>query len=1026
MTHVGAGDNTLSGSYDSVDEIAFAGDFMKMSENTGFSLYVYYGEGQAFIDLCKGGQQPATTTATHLGKGYYDTTAVYPGGTWSPLIANVTAYEQLGDYILRWVGDDVNRYWTAKDAEAAVTEGSRTDTLIAGQTQADYDGAGENGSFASGTGYSVDDVITLDSGVEVTVNTLSGSAVATFTIDTDGDYLSVNGGGPAANDSGSQVAASSDAQASVTPSGGTGFSLTPGHNNILHRKPYTRATGTVGDASTSLRSTAGGTVTRMELLQPGMETRYDQGNIAATHWLQDMTGCTSIRFMGAAKTNESPYFTMDGHSSLDDFMWKNIPPLAQIKMVNELAIWQGFACDFWACIPHMFLDYPAGDKTELTAYAQLVEDNLDAGNGVIVEYSNETWNAAGAFKSQFKWVSRGDVPAQTGVITVATANVELVGHGLSTGDEVVGFIVHDVTPVTVGQYDFEDYNPYDVGDAGIFIIKVDDDNFKLAPRGPAEDLDRAALAGEDVTDSGGADYNASWDTTDAKFADMTLFKWKSTTAAASNNNVEHAKLSVECWDVFDTICTTHTVTAYMAGQRTNPGVVGARMAVESARHRADIWGPAAYYRSTEGISEGAKSSWSRFSYLIDGQDETDYDGTNYIQDGQDESWYDVDSVYENGMFGFDGGDDHAVNDVITLDDNVKVTVNAISGGGGTGPVTEFTVDSTGDTNSAHGFGNSTKLELVSSTGIGTVFSLTIGRYNITYNGTFSGGVDHAPGDIITMGYSFTAVADDDNLTGLASCLSWWTDAFQVASSGTLPAPLQPDTDYYVIDRNNSLNTARISTSLEGEVITMTDAGTGIHYLTPAITVEVDSVSTGGVVDGFTVTRPSVEVGRHEPDFEFPQAISDGAGTGFSLTPDAANIQVDPTVTLDDVVEYLETINWAHIRADLRAGDVQVGRSSIGLYEGYDAHGTRLWTYKNYSQGKYVVDWGNSSQRATFSSWFTKNLAKENVIVNCHHADYGIPTEEGAWGRYRALRDTASPSRVGMQEFYDRNGLVPKI
>ena len=87
--------------------------------------------------------------------------------------------------------------------------------LIAAQTQADY------AAFAAGTGYSVNDVITLTNGATITVNTLSGSAVATFTVTTTGPAIP-----------GEVIL-----QESVAPAGGTGFSITAQAANLEQSPP---------------------------------------------------------------------------------------------------------------------------------------------------------------------------------------------------------------------------------------------------------------------------------------------------------------------------------------------------------------------------------------------------------------------------------------------------------------------------------------------------------------------------------------------------------------------------------------------------------------------------------------------------------------------------------------------------------------------------------------------------------------------------------------------------------------------
>ena len=89
--------------------------------------------------------------------------------------------------------------------------------LIAAQTSAaDYDNVPQNGTFTAGGSYAINDVITLSDGTTITVDTLSGSAVATFTVTT--------------SSTASTASLTQRVQLSTTGAG-VGFSLTPGTAN---------------------------------------------------------------------------------------------------------------------------------------------------------------------------------------------------------------------------------------------------------------------------------------------------------------------------------------------------------------------------------------------------------------------------------------------------------------------------------------------------------------------------------------------------------------------------------------------------------------------------------------------------------------------------------------------------------------------------------------------------------------------------------------------------------------------------
>lgn len=93
-----------------------------------------------------------------------------------------------------------------------------TEILANAQTQANYDGVGDNGSFVGGDGHADADVITLSNNATLTVTANVGGVVSEFIIDSTGaNAIPVEG-----------VALT---QANTTGTGGN-VTLTPGGNNI--------------------------------------------------------------------------------------------------------------------------------------------------------------------------------------------------------------------------------------------------------------------------------------------------------------------------------------------------------------------------------------------------------------------------------------------------------------------------------------------------------------------------------------------------------------------------------------------------------------------------------------------------------------------------------------------------------------------------------------------------------------------------------------------------------------------------
>jgi hypothetical protein len=75
--------------------------------------------------------------------------------------------------------------------------------------------------------------------------------------------------------------------------------------------------------------------------------------------------------------------------------------------------------------------------------------------------------------------------------------------------------------------------------------------------------------------------------------------------------------------------------------------------------------------------------------------------------------------------------------------------------------------------------------------------------------------------------AFTADASTDTITATAHGLSDG-DLIRFESTGTLPAGLSTGTDYYV--RDAATNTFKVSTTLGGSAVNITDAGTGTHTI----------------------------------------------------------------------------------------------------------------------------------------------------------------------------------------------------
>jgi hypothetical protein len=124
-------------------------------------------------------------------------------------------------------GESVAAISTVSDPQNDSTQGTVTaythvensgNTVIDAQTETSYDNSPTSeGTFTAGSGHTAADVLTLEDGTEITVNTTSGGGVATFTV------ANQKSSGADSGDTLDQVA---------TTGSGTGFQLLPDTDNV--------------------------------------------------------------------------------------------------------------------------------------------------------------------------------------------------------------------------------------------------------------------------------------------------------------------------------------------------------------------------------------------------------------------------------------------------------------------------------------------------------------------------------------------------------------------------------------------------------------------------------------------------------------------------------------------------------------------------------------------------------------------------------------------------------------------------
>lgn len=328
---------------------------------------------------------------------------------------SLESWIKTGDFVLRWIG-------TAPVVWSGGTLGTQTARVVDAQTHSDYDGASTlRGTFNGGTGHSVSDVITVTDGTTATVDAVSGGVVTQFTIDSSGDT-----GTHSHTDTLSQTA---------TTGGGSGFSIWLGDNNILFRNIYTNSSDT---PSVNYQvSISAGSCTKVELITPGEEARYDAGNICTSTFISDMAGVGVIRFMDWMETNSSPISTASELKAYDyatwyqyqneTNVWSDVPIKAICQVCNEVG------CDLWICIPHQM------DSAGTTNIAQTINAEYTVSGGkVYVERTNEPWNPASGFGDQHYWYYYGGNQSSTYNATFVntTATATETSHGRTDADEI--------------------------------------------------------------------------------------------------------------------------------------------------------------------------------------------------------------------------------------------------------------------------------------------------------------------------------------------------------------------------------------------------------------------------------------------------------------------------------------------------------------------------------------------------------------------------------------------------------------
>ena len=343
------------------------------------------------------------------------------------------------------------------------------------------------------------------------------------------------------------------------------------------------------------------------------EVAFDAGDDTDSKLISNLAGVPVIRFMDMMNTNASyardysEYQTILG--GLDAWSVSPYVPMSKIAEICNLSV-----SDPWVCIPAMATD------ACVTSMANDLFAALDVDKKVYVEYGNEIWNFAGAFKNSWRFSFLGDIPVYEATVDPVTASVNQVAHGLTTGDELSCFNTpeHSVFPYALG--------------SAAFVIVDDVDNFRLATS------NALALAGTD---------DAPLD------AKITKLRYKIFADGILDQFTNYAIRSVEIWDIFKGVFGDRSINVG-GSQAVNVNVTNGILAHQPFREKFDYIAIAPYFNIDQLTDFELKSYAEIQTYLTD----VEFPYKKSFVDDQN------DVIGRNALLCYEGGD-HSFNDANT-------------------------------------------------------------------------------------------------------------------------------------------------------------------------------------------------------------------------------------------------------------------------------------------------------------------------------------------------------------------------
>ncbi|MCP3672689.1 MAG: hypothetical protein GY814_20150, partial [Gammaproteobacteria bacterium] len=304
----------------------------------------------------------------------------------------------------------------------------------------------------------------------------------------------------------------------------TGGTEIPG--STPNRREYTSLAAPAGNYQINVT----GYPTKIELLAPGEEARYDAGNIVHSRFVADLAGIDNVRMMHSL-TDDNGNRDVSDFTPYDYINWnmrvspnglvtvnRGIPIQAACEIANELD------ANLFHNIPHQ------ATNAAVTYIGQQIALHFDFSGGkkAKTELGNEIWNPASGFHDGWSWFWYGEAPAQEGTFDPTTATCTSAGHGMTTGDPIACYrnIYHKNWPYAAG--------------GEMFVIVDDVNTFRPA------NTEAAALRGADVLDDTDADHNVSY----IPDVSATFLRFKpAITGGIYDAGGYYAERSMEVWDL---------------------------------------------------------------------------------------------------------------------------------------------------------------------------------------------------------------------------------------------------------------------------------------------------------------------------------------------------------------------------------------------------------------------------------------------------------------------------------------------